>query len=149
MSSLKFKVPSLTELRVKVKEVFGFRPCLSQAKDAIAQLERKDVIMIAPTGFGKTLTFWMPLLFNNDGIVIVVTTLNILGDQNIQELKRLGFKAINITGDTATAANFKVCDIRQYFRTELIIADADGAAKYNQIYLFCQSLGCVNSLTTF
>ena len=72
-----------------MKEVFGFRPCLIQAKDVLAQLERKDVITIAPTGFGKTLTFWMPLLFNNNGNIIIVTALNILGDQNILELQHI------------------------------------------------------------
>jgi len=71
-----------------VKEVFGFQPYLIQAKDALAQLERKDVITIAPTGFGNTLTFWMPLLFNNNGIIIV-TALDILGDQNILELQHI------------------------------------------------------------
>ena len=50
MSALSFKVPTLSDLRVKVEEVFGFRPCLIQAKDALAQLKRKDVITIAPTG---------------------------------------------------------------------------------------------------
>jgi superfamily II DNA helicase RecQ len=111
MSALSFKAPTLSELRVKVKEVFGFRPCSTQVKDALAQLERKDVITIAPTGFGKTLTFWMPLLFNNNGNIIVVTALNILGDQNILELQHIGIKAINITGDNATATHFKVCTI--------------------------------------
>ena len=35
-----------------------------------------DVITIAPTGSGKSLTYWMPLLFIKYGITVVVTPLN-------------------------------------------------------------------------
>ena len=71
-----------------------------QVQDAIAQLEQKDCITISPTGSGKTLTFWIPLLFNNDGIIIIVTALNIIGDKNVAELKKLNISASNITGDS-------------------------------------------------
>ena len=42
------------------------------------------------TGAGKTLTFWMPLLFDKGSIQVVVTPLNILGDLNINDLKARG-----------------------------------------------------------
>ncbi|KAF8873330.1 hypothetical protein CPB84DRAFT_1690839, partial [Gymnopilus junonius] len=74
-------------------------PCEFQARDAIAQLERKDCITLARTGSGKTLTFWAPLLFNENGIIIVVTALNILGDQNAAELAGLCISAVNITAE--------------------------------------------------
>ena len=54
---------------------------------ALVQLEQKDTIL--PTGSGKTLMFWIPLLFNSDGIIIIVTALNILGDKNVTELEKL------------------------------------------------------------
>ncbi|KAJ7037703.1 hypothetical protein C8F04DRAFT_1393404 [Mycena alexandri] len=64
----------LSEIRDKVQAVFGYRPCLWQLKVVCAILKRdKDVASIAATGSGKTLTFWMPLLFIPDGIQIVVT----------------------------------------------------------------------------
>ena len=52
----------------------------------------------------------MPLLFNNHGskIVIRVTSLNILGDQNVVQLEELGIKAVNLTKTTATNEIFKV-----------------------------------------
>ncbi|OSX62963.1 hypothetical protein POSPLADRAFT_1116620, partial [Postia placenta MAD-698-R-SB12] len=66
----------------------GRDPCKWQAKVVHAILkEEKDVVCVAPTGPGKTLTFWMPLLFHQDGIQIVVTPLNILGNQNKMELE--------------------------------------------------------------
>jgi superfamily II DNA helicase RecQ len=80
-----------------------------QAQDATAQLERKDCIMISPSGSGKTLTFWIPLLFNNNGIIIIVTALNILGDKNVEELSKLSINAVNaVTGASATDELFKV-----------------------------------------
>ncbi|EPQ55931.1 hypothetical protein GLOTRDRAFT_41227, partial [Gloeophyllum trabeum ATCC 11539] len=57
-------VPSLTDIRTRVREKFGQRPCLWQLQAVQAILRRdKDVVCIAGTGSGKTLTFWMPLLF--------------------------------------------------------------------------------------
>jgi superfamily II DNA helicase RecQ len=61
-----------------------------------------------PTGSGKTLTFWIPLLFNNNDIIIIVTALNILGDKNVEELEKLDISAVNITGESATDELFKV-----------------------------------------
>ncbi|KAF8553794.1 hypothetical protein OG21DRAFT_1383687, partial [Imleria badia] len=50
--------------RQRTYQVFGIRPCLWQVKVAAAILRgKKDVICTAGTGMGKTLTFWMPLLF--------------------------------------------------------------------------------------
>jgi superfamily II DNA helicase RecQ len=58
---------------------------------------------------GKTLTFWMPLLFRPKGSVqLIVTPLNILGKQNVDQLKKAGFDGIFIGADTATAENFRV-----------------------------------------
>ncbi|TFK20132.1 hypothetical protein FA15DRAFT_552275, partial [Coprinopsis marcescibilis] len=74
-------------------------PCVFQTRDALNQLENKnDCVTIARTGLGKTLTFWMPLLFNGGGIKIVVTALNVLGEQNVAELARLGIRAVNWDG---------------------------------------------------
>ena len=51
-----FKISNL------VKQKFGKWPCWFQMKIAMALYEGKDVIGIAPTGAGKTLSFWIPLL---------------------------------------------------------------------------------------
>ena len=68
----------------------------------------KDVVSIVAMGSGKTLTFWMPLLFVPKVIKIIVTPLNILGKQNVETLAKVGIKAISITAETATAENFRV-----------------------------------------
>ena len=76
-------LPSLSQILDQTQEVFGMRPCLWQIKVVEAILKcNGDVVSIAGTGMGKTLTFWMPLLFWPPGsIQIVVTPLNILGKQ--------------------------------------------------------------------
>jgi superfamily II DNA helicase RecQ len=103
-------VPSFSEIRTHTEKYFGVRPCLWQIKvvDAVLKGDR-DIASIARTGMGKTLTFWMPLLFQPPGSVqIIVTPLNILGKQNVSTLAKAGFKAIFISADTATAENFRV-----------------------------------------
>ncbi|KAF8171787.1 P-loop containing nucleoside triphosphate hydrolase protein [Mycena galopus ATCC 62051] len=81
----------LSEIRDKVETVFGYRPCLWQIKVVRAILKRdRDVVSIAATGSGKTLTFWMPLLF-----------------QNVDSLAKVGTSAITITAETATPENFQ------------------------------------------
>jgi superfamily II DNA helicase RecQ len=58
---------------------------------------------------GKTLTFWIPLLFCPNGIQIIVTPLNQLGKQQIEDLKSMGMPAIAINAETANKENYKVC----------------------------------------
>ena len=103
-------LPSISQIRDHTQEVFGVRACLWQIQVVEAILKRnRDVVSIAGTGMGKTLTFWMPLLFRPPGsIQIVVTPLNILGKQNIEKLWKAGFKGVFISADTATAENFRV-----------------------------------------
>ncbi|KAF9224789.1 hypothetical protein BS17DRAFT_635167, partial [Gyrodon lividus] len=60
-------------------------PCDWQIHLGHAQLERKDVIIVSPIGSGKTMTFWIPMLFNAAGIMIIITPLNILGEKNETE----------------------------------------------------------------
>lgn len=73
-----------------------------------AMLRGNDILCIARTGMGKTLTFWMPLLFRPDGVQIVVTPLNRLGKQNVAVLEKAHILAISINAATATPANFHV-----------------------------------------
>ncbi|KIJ09295.1 hypothetical protein PAXINDRAFT_17613 [Paxillus involutus ATCC 200175] len=93
MSSLRYGVLDLPTIEDLVEASFGVRPCTFQVRSALEQLKRRNMITVAPTGAGKTLTFWIPLLFNGDGISIIITALNGLGDQNIAELKQLGIPA--------------------------------------------------------
>ena len=104
-------IPSINDIRHKAFDVLGKRPCLWQAKVCQAVLEgNRDVISIAGTGMGKTLTFWLPLLFRPKGIQIVVTPLNILGQQNVETLGKVGIQGIFLSADAARKLGmFQVC----------------------------------------
>ncbi len=103
-------VPDISEIRCRTLERFGCRPCLWQCQVVAALLKGDDdIICISGTGSGKTLTFWMPLLFRPSGIQVIVTPLNILGTQNKKQLLDVGIEAVVISGDTASPENFQVC----------------------------------------
>ncbi|KAG1751481.1 uncharacterized protein EDB91DRAFT_1045536 [Suillus paluster] len=101
MSALQYMIPDATVIKDTIEVNFNITLCKFQLQYAQAQLDQKDVITIAPMGAGKTLTFWIPLLFNNDGMVVLITALNRLSDQSINELQQLGISAVNLTGANA------------------------------------------------
>ncbi|KAJ7731383.1 hypothetical protein B0H16DRAFT_1772954 [Mycena metata] len=99
---------SFAQIRAKSIEHLGYQPCLWQIRVVEAILKRDgDVVCISATGSGKTLTFWLPLLFKTDGIQLVISPLNILGDQNVTQLSKMGIDGISITAETATHQNFQ------------------------------------------
>jgi len=75
------------EVQERIKEVFGFMPCLWQICIICAILTGDNMITIAKTGSGKSMTYWMPVLFIKYGISIIVTPLKLLGSQFAQMLK--------------------------------------------------------------
>jgi superfamily II DNA helicase RecQ len=96
-------------LREKTLKSFGQNPCLWQTQ--VVQsilLGDKDIILIAATGSGKTMTFWMPLLAVEGSIQIICAPLNLLGTVNAALLTKQGIPAICITAENATPANFSV-----------------------------------------
>ncbi|KAI0258778.1 P-loop containing nucleoside triphosphate hydrolase protein, partial [Gloeopeniophorella convolvens] len=101
-------VPSLEDIQAKTRDRFSCNPCSWQVK-AVQEILKNDhdVICIAGTGSGKTLTFWMPLLFRQAGIQIVVMPLNILGQQNVDQLNAAGFRAISLKAGEASFENFR------------------------------------------
>ncbi|KAI0727731.1 hypothetical protein C8Q72DRAFT_744305, partial [Fomitopsis betulina] len=59
-----------------------------------------DVVGVAATGSGKTLSFWILLLMaledGQDKLIIVVTPLNILGKRNVDLLARANINGVAI-----------------------------------------------------
>ncbi|XP_006463784.1 hypothetical protein AGABI2DRAFT_152855 [Agaricus bisporus var. bisporus H97] len=94
------------------------RPCWYQIEAAKAFYAGRDVIGCAPTGAGKTLSFWMPLLMaQEDGlkkILFVVSPLNVLAKQNVDTLVEAGISAIAIAAENATSATFKDVERGKY-----------------------------------
>ena len=98
-------VPSFDEIRPKTFETFKKTPCAWQIRVCKVVLHGDRDISIAGTGM---LTFWMPLIFYPQGIQLIITPLNILGEQSKTILDRLGVKTIFISASTATEHNFHV-----------------------------------------
>ncbi|KAG1798864.1 P-loop containing nucleoside triphosphate hydrolase protein, partial [Suillus plorans] len=99
--------PSLGVIRDITQQRFGKRPCLWQIKITQAFIEaNRDIVCIAGTSMGKTMTFLMPLLFK-PSLQIIVTPLNQLGRQNISSLAKAGLLSISISSETASWANFR------------------------------------------
>jgi hypothetical protein len=81
-------VPTHAQIWERTTEVLGLRPCIGQIKAAVAQLENAtDIIYISGTGSGKNHTFWIPMLFEINSITLLVTALNILGQQIADQLE--------------------------------------------------------------
>lgn len=97
------------DVRAEMEKVLGKRPCEFQYKLYKAQESGKNIISVARTGSGKTLTYFMPLVTSRDGIVIIVTALNVLGDQFEREANAAGFPAKSINGTNESDEVFKVC----------------------------------------
>ena len=75
-------------------------------------MRNKDVVVEAVTGSGKTLSYFMPLLFSPDAVIVIVTALKVLGDQFEKDARAAGFSAISVTADNDTDEVFKVCHLR-------------------------------------
>ena len=70
---------------------------------------------MAPTGAGKTLSFWIPLLMaledrKTDKMMFIVTPLNLLSKQNQKELEKAGLRGIAVSSEDVTDVVFKVHD---------------------------------------
>ncbi|KIJ50792.1 hypothetical protein M422DRAFT_99776, partial [Sphaerobolus stellatus SS14] len=86
--------PMFSQIRDDIERAFGIRLCISQIQAAAAQLEKEsDVVYLSGTGSGKTLMFWMPMLYEKKSITILVTALNILWKQTADILNKAGIPA--------------------------------------------------------
>ncbi len=81
-------------------------------KAALALREQHDVVAVAATGAGKTLSFWIGLLMaleeGQDKLVIIVTPLSLLGKQNEDLLRVADIPAVAVDARNATEQTFKV-----------------------------------------
>ncbi|KAK7692968.1 hypothetical protein QCA50_004609 [Cerrena zonata] len=109
---------SIAEIRELVMKKFNKRACSFQIKIALALRKGKDVVGIAATGAGKTLSFWIALLMaleeGRDSMIVVVTPLNLLGKKNVEELSAAGISAVAIDSKSATGTVFRDIERGRY-----------------------------------
>ncbi|THU94761.1 P-loop containing nucleoside triphosphate hydrolase protein, partial [Dendrothele bispora CBS 962.96] len=81
---------SIKKIRDLVERKTGKRACWWQIKTALAIYSGKDVVGVARTGAGKTMSFWIALMMvheeGRNQVAVVVTPLNLLGKQNAFQL---------------------------------------------------------------
>src|SRR5579859_7404662 len=76
-----------------LREVFGldaFRP--GQAEVVSAMLEGRDVLSVAPTGSGKSISYWVPAVVEG-GLTLVVSPLIALMKDQVDRLTERGVPA--------------------------------------------------------
>lgn len=101
-------------IRELVSKHFGKHACWFQIQVALALHAGNDVVGKAPTGMGKTLSFFIALLMalaedpDSNARIIIVTPLNLLGKQNVKMLKDADLKAIAISAENNNDRTFEV-----------------------------------------
>lgn len=98
-------------LDVACKEVqswLGKHLCYWQYKVTAEILKQNHMFATVATGMGKTLSFLVPVLFRPNGVLVIVTPLNIFGNQIEELLEKARIPAISINRETATNENYKV-----------------------------------------
>ncbi len=84
---------TVTDPEEILRDVFGlaaFRP--GQAAVVAAQLEGRDVLSVAPTGSGKSISYWVPALAGG-GLTVVISPLIALMKDQVDRLRVLGVAA--------------------------------------------------------
>lgn len=99
------------------------------------QLKRKHVILVMRTGFGKTLPMWMPLIFQREGISILISPLQALGDQHdtAEELKSLGVKSKHLISESMNPDTFKVFTVYFIHIKIRLILPLSGSRKSREV----------------
>jgi ATP-dependent DNA helicase RecQ len=84
---------SWTDVRAAFKKIWGyddFRP--PQAEIIRSLLEKRDALIVLPTGGGKSICFQLPALLQT-GLTLVVSPLVALMENQVQELRQLRLPA--------------------------------------------------------
>jgi ATP-dependent DNA helicase RecQ len=99
--------PSYTSPEQALRQVFGleaFRP--GQAAVVAAQLAGRDVLSVAPTGSGKSISYWVPALIQ-PGVTIVVSPLIALMKDQVDRLQGRGVAATFINSSIERAEQWR------------------------------------------
>ncbi len=103
----KNKHPKMEEARSVLRKLYGYDDFRGeQAKAIQAVLDQQDVLVIMPTGGGKSLCYQIPALVN-EGVGIIVSPLIALMEDQVSALRQLGVAAefLNSTLDAQRQAD--------------------------------------------
>ena len=89
----------MSAAREASREVFGIEALRPEQERAISALfANRDVLFLAPTGYGKSLVYQLPALVF-PGITLVVSPLIALMKDQVDKLRGLGITAVRLTSD--------------------------------------------------
>ena len=81
--------PPMTDVRETLRSTFGFEGFRPGQEDAVrAALEGRDVLVVMPTGAGKSLCYQLPALVRDDLTVVVSPLVSLMQDQ-VEALERV------------------------------------------------------------
>ena len=84
-------------------DVFGFDSFrVGQAEVVGAQMNGRDVLAVAPTGSGKSLSYWVPAVAATSGLTVVVSPLIALMKDQVDRLTAHGVRAAFINSTLAS-----------------------------------------------
>ncbi|KAF7299443.1 ATP-dependent DNA helicase RecQ [Mycena indigotica] len=102
---------TIEEARALGQKTFEKRLCVSQIKPALSLQAGKDVVNIAPTGSGKTISFLLRLLMaledGEDKMIFGVTPLIMIGKQMEEDLGKRGIKCVNLHAENNSPELYK------------------------------------------
>ncbi|KAH7100070.1 ATP-dependent DNA helicase [Auriculariales sp. MPI-PUGE-AT-0066] len=88
------------DLRARMQRVFNIQDFrLVQKGVCNANMDRRDIVCIMPTGGGKSLTYQLPALFSTGCTVVISPLISLITDQ-ILHLRDAGVEAVMLTGGT-------------------------------------------------
>ena len=98
-NELPASVPLSCDISDKAFRTLGLHACQWQLDLCCMVLSKEHKVMIstAATGAGKSITFWLPLLFETGYIIFIVVPLKDLGQQLANQAASYGFSSINFT----------------------------------------------------
>src|SRR6476659_4624851 len=87
----------LAEIRALIARHWGFHSLRPLQEQAIqADLDRRDSLVVLPTGGGKSLCYQAPAAYRTDEITVVVSPLIALMKDQVDSLRAAGVAAVNI-----------------------------------------------------
>jgi RecQ family ATP-dependent DNA helicase len=100
---------SVTDIGYTLTRLFGkqsFRGC--QEEIINAAIEGNDILVILPTGHGKSLTYQLPAVAVGHGCTLVISPLLSLMYNQVVALQQMGVNAITLNGDTSMATRRRI-----------------------------------------
>ena len=93
-----------------LNEVFGFSAFRARQREVCLSAWRgKDVLLVMPTGAGKSLCYQLPTIARQEGRAIVISPLIALIEDQVQKLKALGIAAERIHSGRARQDSLVAC----------------------------------------